>query len=47
MDPDPTTTTASDDDAAFINHEWDARTRAHDIDGLLELYTPTRSSRHR
>jgi len=40
MDTDPTTRTASADDAAFIYREWDARTRAHDIEGLLELYTP-------
>ncbi len=40
MDTDPSSRTASADDAAFIYHEWDARTRAHDIDGLLELYTP-------
>ena len=40
MDADPNARTASDDDAAFIYHEWDRRTRAHDIDELLELYTP-------
>ncbi len=40
MDADPTTRTASDADAAFVFHEWDRRTRAHDIDALLELYTP-------
>ncbi len=39
MNPDRTTRTASDDDAAFVYREWDRRTRAHDIDGLLELYT--------
>ncbi len=39
MATDPSIRTASDD-AAFIYHEWDRRTRAHDIDGLLELYTP-------
>lgn len=32
--------TASDEDAAFIYREWEARTRAHDIDGLVELYAP-------
>jgi len=40
MDTDPTIRTASDDDAAFIYHQWDQRTRAHDIEGLLELYAP-------
>ncbi len=35
-----TTRTAGDDDAAFVYHEWDRRTRAHAIDGLLELYLP-------
>ncbi len=40
MDTDTTAPTASDHDAAFIYREWDARTRAHDIDGLLDLYTP-------
>jgi ketosteroid isomerase-like protein len=28
------------DHARFIHDEWDRRTRAHDIDGLLELYLP-------
>lgn len=32
-----TTTRAN---AQFIHDEWHRRTRAHDIDGLLELYTP-------
>ncbi len=32
--------TATPEDAAFIHHEWDRRTRARDIDGLLELYLP-------
>ncbi|MDQ6687295.1 MAG: nuclear transport factor 2 family protein [Actinomycetota bacterium] len=32
--------TASAADAAFVYQEWDRRTRAHDIDGLLELYLP-------
>jgi hypothetical protein len=27
-------------DAQFVHDEWDARTRAHDIDGLLDLYLP-------
>lgn len=27
-------------DAQFVHDEWDRRTRAHDIDGLLELYLP-------
>lgn len=41
MDPGHRTTrTASDDDAAFIHREWQARTRAYDIDGLVELYAP-------
>lgn len=39
MDTDPITSTASEDDAAFIFNEWDRRTRDHDIDALLELYT--------
>ena len=25
-------------DAQFVHDEWDRRTRAHDIDGLLDLY---------
>jgi len=33
----PETTRA---DARFIHDEWDRRTRAHDLDGLLELYLP-------
>lgn len=32
--------TATPEDAAFVYHQWDERTRAHDIDGLLELYLP-------
>lgn len=32
--------TASAEDAAFVYQQWDRRTRAHDIDGLLELYLP-------
>lgn len=40
MDADPMTRTASDADAAFVFHEWDRRTRAHDINALLDLYTP-------
>lgn len=36
MDTHPT---ATNEDAAFIYHEWDARTRAHDIESLLALYT--------
>jgi steroid delta-isomerase len=32
--------TASRDDAAFIYEQWDSRTRAHDIDGVLDLYLP-------
>ncbi len=35
-----TNPTATAEDAAFVYHEWDRRTRAHDIDGLLELYLP-------
>ena len=35
-----TVRTAGDEDAAFVYQEWDARARAHDIDGLLELYAP-------
>lgn len=27
-------------DAQFIHDEWDRRTRAHDIDGLVGLYLP-------
>jgi steroid delta-isomerase len=27
-------------DAQFVHDEWDGRTRAHNIDGLLELYLP-------
>src|ERR1035437_261119 len=36
-DPAPMPTRA---DAQFVHDEWDRRTRAHDIDGLLELYLP-------
>lgn len=32
--------TAQPADAQFVYDEWDARTRAHDIDGLLDLYLP-------
>ena len=28
------------EDAQYVHDEWDRRTRAHDIDGLLELYLP-------
>lgn len=28
------------EDAKYVHDEWDRRTRAHDIDGLLELYLP-------
>ncbi len=31
---------ASAADAQFVHDEWDRRTRAHDIDGLLDLYLP-------
>ncbi len=47
MDTDTTAPTASDHDAAFIYREWDARTRAHDIDACWTSTHPTRSSRHR
>lgn len=39
MHTDPLIRTASDEDAEFVFTEWDSRTRAHDIDGLLQLYT--------
>lgn len=32
--------TATAADAQFVHDEWDRRTRAHDIDGLVELYLP-------
>jgi steroid delta-isomerase len=32
--------TATPDDAAYVYLEWDRRTRAGDIAGLLELYMP-------
>jgi steroid Delta-isomerase len=32
--------TATHADAQFVHDEWDRRTRAHDIDGLVELYQP-------
>jgi steroid delta-isomerase len=32
--------TAQPADAQFVHDQWDARTRAHDIDGLLDLYVP-------
>lgn len=34
----PITTTRTH--AQYVHDEWDRRTRAHDIDGLLELYLP-------
>ena len=40
MTPTPVPATASPDEAAFIYEQWDRRTRAHDIDGLLDLYLP-------
>lgn len=39
MPPRPPTPTATAADADFIYREWDTRTRAHDIDALLQLYT--------
>jgi hypothetical protein len=33
--------TAQSADAQFVHDQWDARTRAHDIDGLLGLYIPS------
>lgn len=36
-EPEATTTRAH---AQFIHDEWDRRTRAHDIPGLLDLYLP-------
>jgi len=38
MNANPITATPTAEDAAFVYHEWDRRTRDHDIDGLLELY---------
>jgi ketosteroid isomerase-like protein len=35
-----TARTATHEDAQFVHDEWDRRTRAHDIDGLVELYLP-------
>jgi steroid Delta-isomerase len=32
--------TATPGDAQFVHDEWDRRTRAHDIDGLVDLYLP-------
>ncbi|MGH7921061.1 MAG: nuclear transport factor 2 family protein [Candidatus Dormibacteraceae bacterium] len=32
--------TATRADAQYVHDEWDRRTRAHDIDGLLDLYLP-------
>lgn len=32
--------TATPADAQLVHDEWDRRTRAHDIDGLLKLYLP-------
>ncbi len=40
MTTDPTIPTATAEDAAFVYREWDRRTRALDIDALLELYLP-------
>ena len=34
------TITTTRADAQFVHDEWDRRTRARDIDGLLDLYTP-------
>jgi hypothetical protein len=31
---------ATSADAQFVHDEWDLRTRAHDLDGLVELYLP-------
>src|SRR3954469_22015447 len=31
---------ATREDAQFVHDEWDRRTRAHDIDGLVDLYLP-------
>lgn len=35
-----TTAHTTREHAQFVHDEWDRRTRAHDIDGLLDLYTP-------
>jgi hypothetical protein len=32
--------TATQADAQFVHDEWDRRTQAHDIDGLVDLYVP-------
>ena len=32
--------TATREEAQFVHDEWDRRTRAHDIDGLVDLYLP-------
>lgn len=34
------TTTTTRAEAQYVHDEWDRRTRVHDIDGLLDLYTP-------
>lgn len=34
------TNTTTRNDAQYVHDEWDRRTRAHDITGLLDLYTP-------
>jgi hypothetical protein len=31
---------ATQEDAQFVHDEWDRRTRAHDLAGLLDLYLP-------
>jgi hypothetical protein len=31
---------ATQADAQFVHDEWDRRTRAHDLAGLLDLYLP-------
>lgn len=33
-------TTTTRTHAQYVHDEWDRRTRAHDIDGLLDLYLP-------
>lgn len=34
------TITSTRADAQYVHDEWDKRTRAHDIDGLIGLYAP-------
>jgi ketosteroid isomerase-like protein len=34
------TDAATPADAQFVYDEWDRRTRAHDIEGLVDLYLP-------